>query len=618
MSDIDAKPRSFDPAVLREKYREERIRRIRPEGNKQYRRIEGELSHFLDDPYVEPGFTREPVAATHEVAIIGGGFGGQLMAARLLEAGIDDLRIIEAAGDFGGAWYWNRYPGLECDIESYIYLPLLEELGVMPTTKYASGVEIFEHAKAIGRHYGLYEKTLFQTEVKELRWDDVNALWVIRTSRNDDIRARFVLMSTGLLHRPKLPGIPGIETFKGHAFHASRWDYDYTGGDPSGGLTGLADKRVGIIGTGATAVQCISHLGKYAKQLYVFQRTPTSSIGARGNLPTDPDWASHLKPGWQKERRENFNTIVSGGQQEVDLVSDGWTETIRKLGKLVVGGATAEDMSELRQLADFEKMEELRGYIGQVVKDHETAEALKPWFNQFCKRPCFLDNYLETFNRPNVKLVDTKGHGVERITEHGVIAEGIEYEIDCLIYATGFEISPDIKSRLGYEIYGRNGLSQSEAWKDGVTSFHGIFGHNFPNRFILGSAQQGNTPNFIHMHDEIAQHLAYVIRYCKDHHIRAIEPSAQIEQEWLELCLSFAEMRRAFDEECTPSYYNNEGHPTLLAVRNGFYGGGSNDYLQRLKAWRDAGTLPGFDLELEGQPERQMVSSSDAAQTVEI
>ena len=264
------------------------------------------------------------------MVVIGGGFGGLLAGARLREAGIEDIRLIEKGGEFGGTWYWNRYPGAMCDVESYIYLPLLEELGYVPTEKYVRAPEILAHSRAIGEHYGLTDGALFQTEVTGMVWDDADDRWVVSTNRGDAIRARFVVMANGPLHRPKLPAIPGIERFGGHTFHTSRWDYAYTGGDSNGTLTGLAGKRVGIIGTGATAVQCVPHLGEAADELYVFQRTP-SSIDVRANRPTDPQWASSLEPGWQRRRMENFNNLVSGVFEPEDLVDDGWTDIIGKL-----------------------------------------------------------------------------------------------------------------------------------------------------------------------------------------------------------------------------------------------------------------------------------------------
>ena len=320
----------FDPAALKAKYRAERDKRVRAEGNEQYVEIKGEFAHYLEDPYVAP-ITRAPLNDEMEVLVIGGGFGGLLAAARLREAGIEDIRIVEKGGDFGGTWYWNRYPGAACDIESYIYLPLLEEVGYMPVEKYTRAPEILAYCKKIGEHFDLYKGAIFQTEVKEARWDEASARWIVSTNRGDALRARFVIMANGPLHRPKLPGIPGVETYKGHSFHTSRWDYDYTGGSPMGGLDKLKDKVVGIIGTGATSVQCVPHLGASAKHLFVFQRTP-SSIDVRNNRPTDPEWVKSLEPGWQQARMDNFNQLLSGIPQKEDLVNDGWTDIIVNLG----------------------------------------------------------------------------------------------------------------------------------------------------------------------------------------------------------------------------------------------------------------------------------------------
>ena len=274
---------------------------------------------------------------------------------------------IEKGGDFGGTWYWNRYPGAQCDIEAYIYLPLLEETGYIPKEKYSFAPEIMEHSQRIARKFDLYRGALFQTQIKELRWNEAECRWIVTTNRDDRLCARYVIMSNGPLNRPKLPGIPGIDTFKGHTFHTSRWDYNYTGGDTTGNLHKLADKRVAIIGTGATAIQCVPHLGKAAKHLYVFQRTP-SSVDERRNRPTDPEWAKSLNAGWQRARMENFNTLVTGGQAEVDLVSDGWTDIIRNLGQMVPRKGTASDearhdMARLMELADFKKMNQVRARV---------------------------------------------------------------------------------------------------------------------------------------------------------------------------------------------------------------------------------------------------------------
>src|SRR6185436_13927361 len=295
----------FDPMALRARYAAEREKRLRPDGNNQYVEVSGKYARFEEDPYVEPGFTRPALHEELDAVIIGGGFGGLLAAARLQEVGITDVRIIEKAGDFGGTWYWNRYPGAQCDIESYVYLPLLEETGYIPKEKYSFAPEIFAHAQRIGKHFNLYDKACFQTQIKEARWNEETGRWTVTTDRDDVFKARFVIMSSGPLNRPKLPAIPGIEQFKGHTFHTSRWDYNYTGGDTTGGMTKLGDKRVALIGTGATAIQCVPRTAQYAEHLYVFQRTP-SSVDWRRNKPTDPEWFASLQPGWQRERRENF------------------------------------------------------------------------------------------------------------------------------------------------------------------------------------------------------------------------------------------------------------------------------------------------------------------------
>jgi len=591
---------SFDPEALREKYRRERDKRLRADGNEQYVEVKGRFAHFLDDPYATPGFTRAPLADEVEVAVIGGGFGGLLAGARLRQAGVESIRMIDPASDFGGTWYWNRYPGIACDIESYTYLPLLEELGDMPKQKYSDGREILDHSQAIARKFELYRDALFQTRVENLRWDEAAARWIVSTNRGDRIRARYVCLATGPLNRPKLPGIPGIEEFEGHSFHASRWDYDYTGGDSSGGLVGLRGKRVGIIGTGATAVQCVPHVGEWAEHLYVFQRTP-SSIDLKLNPKTDPEWAKAQKPGWHQQRMDNFNNLVSGVPQEVDLVHDGWTDLI---GKLLVGiqqgrskDFSPEGMARAVELADFEKMEEIRARVDATVKDPKTAEALKPYYRQFCKRPCFHNEYLETFNRPNVTLVDTRGGGVERITAKGVVVDGKEYPVDCLIYASGFEVGTDYCRRAGLEIHGRGGESLSESWAKGIHSLHGMHVRGFPNCFIMSNAQAGFTASYPHMLNEQAKHLAYIVRKGIDAGARSIEVSPEAEQAWVQQCLSKARQMGDFLESCTPGYYNNEGKPRERSAQDGFYGGGSPEFIRILEEWRKRETLPGLVIE---------------------
>ncbi|MBY0398809.1 NAD(P)/FAD-dependent oxidoreductase, partial [Myxococcota bacterium] len=463
---------SLDLAALRARYREEREKRLRADAANQYLEVAGIYSHFERDPWAEGELERAPVTDDVDVVLIGGGFGGLVTGARLRQSGIESLRVVEKGADFGGTWYWNRYPGVACDVESFCYLPLIEEVGTKPTEKYPPGAEIFEHCRALGRKFDLYRGALFRTEVKALAWDESASRWIVGTDRGDTLRARFVCLSVGFLEKPKLPGIPGIELFEGKSFHTSRWDYAYTGGDARGNLTGLRDKRVGVIGTGATAVQCVPHLGASAKQLFVFQRTP-AGVGVRNNHPVDPDWAARLAPGWQKGRIENFQILTTGGYEEEDLVADSWTEVPKRVHEAVVAATAAKggaplsqtEMAAIAERIDHEAMEEVRARIARVVQDPATAEALKPYYRQFCKRPCYHDEYLPTFNRPNVKLVDTKGKGVERITKKGVVVDGCEIEVDCLIYATGFEVATEYVRRAGFETTGRGGLTLSEKWR---------------------------------------------------------------------------------------------------------------------------------------------------------
>ncbi|AZQ34346.1 NAD(P)/FAD-dependent oxidoreductase [Streptomyces cyaneochromogenes] len=592
----------FDLEALRAKYRAERDRRIRPDGSGQYRHLAGEFGAYDEDPYADREFTREPLLDRVEAVVVGGGFGGLLAGARLRQAGVQEIRVIEKGGDFGGTWYWNRYPGIHCDIESYIYLPLLEELGYVPEWKYAPGEEIREHARAIARHFGLYDQSCFQTQVTELRWDDEQSEWEVATDRGDRVRARYVVVSTGTLSQAKLPGIPGIETFRGHTFHTSRWDYAYTGGDATGGLTGLTDKRVALIGTGATAIQVVPHLGADAARVYVFQRTP-SSVDVRGNRPTDPEWAKSLRPGWQRRRRENFLKVVTGVRQDEDLVNDAWTSSARLQEKLIPTNAYADVPTEERELAyeiaDFQKMNELRTRVETVVEDPETAEKLKPWYRYMCKRPTFSDTYLQTFNRPGVTLVDTADtHGVECITENAVVVGGTEYEVDCIVFATGFDVGRSGVLSGKLPVYGRGGAGLLETWMtEGLKTLHGFTARGFPNLFLLGSMQNAASVNYVHILDEQATHVAEVVAEARKREARYVEPTAEAQDAWVTTIRQKAADLYKFQAECTPGYYNNEGSPR---ERSESYGDGPVAFHELLRRWRSEGGMREVLAESEG------------------
>jgi cation diffusion facilitator CzcD-associated flavoprotein CzcO len=594
---------TVDHDALRLKYREERDKRLRPDGNDQYLEPTGKFASMLDDPYTER-VERAPVTDDVTVALIGGGFSGLCVGARLKQAGVDDVRIIEVGGDFGGTWYWNRYPGAMCDTAAMIYLPLLEETGHMPSAKYVLAPEIYGHCRRIAKTFDLYNDVLFSTAVTELEWDADVARWIVRTDRGDEFRAQFVAMGTGPLNKPKLPGIPGIETFTGHTFHTSRWDYAYTGGDWEGTpMTKLADKRVGIIGTGATAVQCIPPLARDAGELFVFQRTP-SSVDERNNHPIDPEWFATLEPGWQQKWLFNFATLQTGGFADEDLVKDGWTDISQRIRDRVIDEVskgeefTPELMERAFLESDNEKMEEIRARCDAIVEDVETAQDLKAWYRQLCKRPCFHDEYLPAFNQPNCHLVDTNGKGVERIDETGVWVGGEHYELDCLVFASGFEVGTAYERRSGYDTIGRDGSRLSKSWEEGMHSMHGIHVNGFPNLFIIGFAQGANLiSNVTSNLADAGITIAAVVKHAVDTGADEVEVTADAEQAWMDL-LENNPMSAVFgNADCTPGYYNNEGQPLNARARFGMAGYplGPVAYFEYIEKWRTSGDFEGLE-----------------------
>jgi cation diffusion facilitator CzcD-associated flavoprotein CzcO len=576
----------------REKYRIEREKRLRADGIRQYKELKGDYEEFDRDPYVEPGFTRDAVTEDVDVVIVGGGFGGMIEAANLTKAGITNFRIIEKAGDFGGTWYWNRYPNAACDVESYVYLPLLEDTGYMPTEKYAKAPEIFAYCQLLGRTFDLYRGALFQTEVEDMRWDESRKRWDVMTSRQDVLSAKFIVIAGGVLHKAKLPGIPGIETYAGRAFHTSRWDYSYTGGSSQTLMEKLADKRVGIIGTGATAVQVVPKLAEAAKELFVFQRT-AACVGVRNNKPTDPEWFKSLKPGWQAERTRNFTQAVTGAQPAVDMIDDEWTKMnwvdTRKLPE------NDEEALELERI-DFENMERVRQRIADVITDPVTAELMMPWYSQSCKRPCFHDEYLPAFNRPNVHLVDTDGKGVNEINESGVIVNGVEYPVDLLIFASGFEVTTGYTHRLGFDPKGRNGISLSEAWAEGPATLHGVLSNGFPNMFMISTVQGAQATNFVHSITEAAQHVSFLIEQCVKGDIATIEPETAAQENWFETLFAQLWGIARYNATCTPGYLNSEGGGDMRSARAIAWMTSVLGFAEYVENWRQQGDLAGLTL----------------------
>lgn len=594
-------PDDIDIHGLREKYRFEREKRLNSQGQKQYfRPRSGALAEQMGDPYM-PVLPRDPLTEEIDVAVLGGGFTGILSAVQLKKAGVTSVRNIEYAGDFGGVWYWNRYPGIQCDNESYCYLPLLEETGFIPTKRFADGTEIQAHCVRIAKQFGLYENALFHTQVRSLNWDEAIQRWRISTDRGDDIRARFVVMAGGPLNRPKLPGIPGLQSFRGHVFHSARWDYSYTGGSwENPVLDKLADKRVAIVGTGATAIQAVPYLGKYAKELYVLQRTPPS-VDSRPNPPTNPEWVKTLKPGWQKHRQENFHRGAMEGFRpgEEDMVCDFWTEINRNVAaKLAAQGwpeVTPEALMGMREIEDYHVMERFRRRLDEIVEDKATAELLKPWFRFHCKRPLSSDTYYPTFNLPNVKLIDVSGtKGVEALTADGFVHEGKEYPIDLLICASGFEVTSDLDLRWGIdEIKGRNGLSLYDEWAEGYKTLHGVVARGFPNQFFTGYIQGGLYATTVEQFNRQGHHIAYIISEALKRGIKSVEPTQDAQDEWVKTMAPSTEFAKYLQSECPPSYLNNESGKFRYYLGE-FYLAGFTAFEQLLKEWRDSGKLEGL------------------------
>jgi len=598
----------FDPKILTDRYRHERDKRVRTDAESQFVEVTTDSpfanKYLENDPYAQQT-ERAPIEDERDVIVIGGGWVGMMTAARLIQAGVTDVRIVESGADFGGTWYWNRYPGAQCDIESYSYLPLLEETGYIPKLRYSFAPEIQEHAQRIGEHFDLYKDAVFQTWVTELRWDAEESMWLVSTNRGDKMKARHVCLGTGPANRPRLPGIPGVEKFAGHTFHTSRWDYDYTGGSHEGNLDKLADKKVAIIGTGATAVQCVPALGASAKQLYVIQRTP-SSVDKRNNSETDPEWAASLKPGWQAERQKRFGEGFVNGVVYPEFEDEGWMRFIRNMQDLgkQAGNVPMEEMAELTQLANFKTMEQIRSHVDDTIEDPVLADKLKAYYNQFCKRPTFNDEYLGTFNNDNVELVDVSDtKGVERITEKGFVANGREYEVDCIIYASGFEITSSYQRRVGVPVFGIDGKSIYEHWDDGMRSMHGLMTQGFPNLYTCGGLfvfQLG--ANYCYGVDVQAEHVAYTISDLQKRQVKAANVSAAAEQSWMEDQLSGDTplsqlVLGGSPETCTPGYYNQEGTKERYRdVRLESYTKGLGAYRKVLAQWRADGELEGLEL----------------------
>jgi cation diffusion facilitator CzcD-associated flavoprotein CzcO len=597
---------SFDREAVYRKYEEERRKRAL-EGRAATRdlSIDANFSSYRDDPFT-PYVERDPIDDDIDVAIIGAGLAGVTVGADLRDAGIERIRLIDGAGGIGGTWYWNRYPGVMCDVESYVYMPKLEELGYVPRTRYAMGYEIREHLDAVAQRYDLVDDALFHTTVQESRWDEDRARWILTTDRGDVIRAHYLVVAPGILHLIKLPAIPGMEDFKGRAFHSARWDYAYTGGAPDDPhLDKLGDKVVGLIGTGGSGIQTVPPLAESAKHLYVFQRTP-SAIGVRDNRPTPPEFGDDLEPGWQRRRMENFSAVMTGVPVERDLTDDGWTHHMAKVANPeITEDMSPDDIAMSVEQFDYAVMEEHRARVSEMVHDQRVAENLKPYYRYLCKRPLFHDEYLAAFNRDNVTLVHNPA-GIDRVTERGVVVNGEEIELDCIVYATGFEaeLTP-FPRRATHPIIGRGGVTIAEKFAEGPITLFGMMTSGFPNMFMMPAPglQSVVTVNYTHLAVEGAEHIAQTIAMLEKCGIRVADVLPEAEAEWTAKIVSTYRDTSGFMAACTPSRLNFEGDVSRANPRTGTYGGGYGDffaYQKLLRDWRARGDFAGLHIEKGG------------------
>ncbi|EJD36494.1 flavin-binding monooxygenase-like family protein [Auricularia subglabra TFB-10046 SS5] len=618
-------------AKTQEKYATERAKRLRADGTAQFLNLDesDRFKYLIDDPWVDHDeLNAQPQVLTDggeiKFLIYGGGYGGLVFAARLIDAGFsaDNICIVDTAGGFGGTWYWNRYPGLMCDVESYIYMPLLEETGYVPKHKYSYGPELRAQANRIAAQWRI--KAQFRSQVKSQTWDEGRKQWKVEITeyrgskeagRDITVYAPFVMVTGGLLSIPHIPKLPGLEGFEGQHFHTARWNYGISGGTPDDKqLTGLQGKRVGIIGTGATAIQVVPELAKWAGELYVFQRTP-SACDTRGQHETDPEvFKTKIATGkgWQRARSENFASHLCGAPQPVDLVNDGWSNfaaykaLLGQQGKILRPEDIPAHIAELHSL-DFPRSERVRARAEKIVQEKATAEKLKAWYAGWCKRPTFHDEYLQSFNKPTVHLVDTDGKGVDRLTKNAVVANGVEYPVDVLVFATGFR-SPSTNPAFstGARVTGRNGADLNAKWDDGAATLHGISTHDFPNLFFFTPTQTGMTANVVHILDVVAEHIGYILNEAakkagSDKFV--VEVTKEAEEAWAMQTAMRAAMMAAIIG-CTPSYITREGEAEkvvqgadgLKMARSAPWGEGIIDYTRRIEAWRAAGGLEGIEV----------------------
>jgi cation diffusion facilitator CzcD-associated flavoprotein CzcO len=509
----------------------------------------------------------------------------------------------------------------------------------MPKQKYGSSVEIRAYIEDLVKHFGLQGRILLRSQLNRIEWDDSQKTWKTnitlrhgpegKEEKTLSVRADFVTLASGVFPYPQVPRVSGLAEFEGQMFHTSRWNYDVTGGTCDTVLPEmdkLKGARVGIIGTGATAVQVVPQLAKYAKELYVFQRTP-SQVNSRGQRDTDPtEWNAKIaaKPGWQKHRIENLAECISShiDPGSEDLVDDNWSR-LKTYAALVGGNRFGRVSPEKAQehigkmvALDAEHNKKVRNLVSEVVKDKRTAEKLTPWYPTWCKRPTFSDLYLQAFNNDNVHLIDTDGKGIDRVTPQGIVANAQEYSLDILVLSTGYRTPAtrgDPGSRAGIEIVGRNGRKLSEKYEEeGICTLHGVCTNGYPNLFYQSAAQAGASANYMHLLDVLSEHIASVIAQGLKRTSSGsvvIEASYDAENAW---GMQIAQNAAYFSPLviCTPGYNNAEGealnmppvddHVAMMKkAKAAIWQAGIVDFVRLLEKWRGDGKLEGLEVSIE-------------------